>query len=479
MYNSNQLRRKFIKNSTIAAAGTMASGSLAALGLKREGNPASQSRPFIGVQLDKAAFENRSFSDLFKEMQGLAAINTVIYFFKEEDAKHGDSYHGGTHFRRRQAKLDDHGRDTIELMHEAAAPLEMDIYMGGGEISWASCLGQYEEACQIDCFGEKWRFSCVNKPEWRKFQVAVHADLFRQHPYLTGFLFMHERNGAFMPLLKPDTWRGDYNPVCFCESCIKKAKEQEIDAEKARAGFQKLVRLFKDKEEDLVRDGVMVGFWRILTEYPEVMAWEKLQWDSFQDYRKDIVKGIHEVKKEAKIGYHFQHHGLYGALPWRAGDKVEYTKEFADWVKPSVYPGASGMRYKDLLDKARETYLNDLDEETAHRVMSGWFNRSPENGIEMIGENPAEQSRFLPEWVESEVKRISEGADSLPTYAGLGIGVPGGENVETPEFIAECTRACFRGGADGIILSRHYSEMKPALVKASGKVIREHFKINR
>lgn len=472
-------RRKFIEKSAVTVAGMSILPGMAWSNPKKAENSTVKSfNPFIGVQLDKAAYENRGFPDLFNEMQELAAINTVIYFFKDEDAKYGDNYHGGTQFRRRQAKLDNQDRDTIDLMQEAAAPLGMDIYMGGGEISWASCLGQYEEACQIDCYGEKWRFSCVNKPEWRKFQVAVHTDLFRQHPYLSGFLFMHERNGAFMPLLKPDTWRGDYNPVCFCESCVEKAKQQGIDAEKARAGFKKLVRLFKHKEEDLVLDGVMVGFWRILTEYPEVMAWEKLQWDSFQDYRKEIVKGIKEIKKDAKIGYHFQHHGLYGALPWRAGDKVEYTKEFADWVKPSVYPGASGMRYKDLLNKARETYLNDLDEETAHRVMSGWFNRSPENGIEMIKENPAEQSRFQPEWVESEVRRISEGAEPLPTYAGLGIGVPGGENVETPEFIAECTRACFRGGAEGIILSRHYSEMKPELVKASGEVIREYFKIN-
>jgi len=468
-------RRTFIKNSLVAAGGILTVPSI----LQGENRTSSANkRPFIGVQLHKPAFENRSLDDLFTEMRDFAAINTVIYFFKDEDAKTGQNYHGNTSYRRKSAEIDVRGNDTLDLMYKAASKHEIDIYMGGGEMYWASCLNNHASACQIDCYDKPFNFACVNKPEWRKFQMSLHNDLFAQHPYLAGFLFMHERNGSFMPIFKPDTWRGNYNPACFCEDCIKIAEQKGIDAEKARAGFKKLVRLLRDKESSLVRDGIMVSMWRIISEYPEVMAWEKLQWDSFQDYRKDIVKAIKQVKPTAKIGYHFQHHGLYGALPWRAGDNPEYAVEFADWVKPSVYPGASGARYKDLLDKARKSYLGDLDELTAHRTLSGWFNRSAENGMEMLGDNLAVQSAFSAEWVESEVQRIVAGSSPLPVYAGLGIGVPGGEQIETPEFIAECTKACFKGGANGIILSRHYSEMKPALVKAAGGVIKNHFKIS-
>ena len=479
---NNHRRRDFLKKSTMATAaiglGSNSPGWAKAKDISGKSNREKKTnRPFIGVQLGKGMHEKDSLPQLFDEMQDRAAINTIIYFFSAKDARYGDNYHGGTQFRRDQADLDQNGRDLVDLMQEAASRRDMDIYMGGGEMFWANCLQNHAEASWIDCFGNPYNFACVNKPDWRKFQTALHNDLFEQHPYLKGFLFMHERSASFMPIFKPDTWRGDYNPSCFCEHCRAKGESRGIDAEKAAKGFRKMVSLFKDRKADLIRGGIMVGFWRILMEYPETLAWEKLQWDSFHDYRLAIVKAIKESKPNAVIGYHFQHHGLYGSLDYRAGDDPKLATEFADWVKPSLYAGASGQRYFDLLKKAQQSYLSDFDLETAHRVLSGWFNRSPENGWELLENESLAQSPFSPDWVRSEAKRIKESVSPLAMNAGLGIGVPGGEDVETPEYIAACTQACFDAGTDGIMLSRHYHEMRPELVKAAGEVIKKQYQI--
>ncbi len=472
----DKTRRIFVRNLMLSTGAAMAmpvkaireatSGKTMRSGKKR--------KMFVGVQVDKAAFANRTFDDMFDEMKDNAPINSAIYFFRDNDVRLGKDHHAGTEFRCDEAALDSRGRDTIDRMYESASSHGIDLYMGGGEIYWGNCIEKFPRACQIDCFGEPGRFSCVNIPDWRKFQVSLHADMFAQHPYLTGFLFMHERNGSFMPVFKPGTWRGTFNPGCFCPHCCRLGEERGINVDKARKGFKALVDLYKNKPGDVLRDGAMIAFWRIICEYPEVMAWEKLQWDSYHNYRIDIAKAIRSVRPDASIGYHFQHHGLYGALPWRAGDDPEKAKDFADWVKPSIYAGASGARYYDLLKKANKTWLMDLDEQTAHEALSGWFNRSPENGQEMLKDPEREQSAFTPEWARKETRRITEGVAPLPNYAGLGIGIPGGEKADTPELISACTEACFQGGARGILVSRHYSEIRPDLLRACGDVIRKH-----
>ena len=184
----------------------------------------------------------------------------------------------------------------------------------------------------------------------------------------------------------------------------------------------------------------MVALWRTLGEFPETLAWETLQWDSLHAYRANVADAMRAAGNKITVGAHVQHSASHGDFPWRAGEDPSKIKRYADWVKPSIYAGVSGKRYKDILDIARTTYLMDCDEEAAHQTLSAWFGRSPENGRKMLGENPAAQAPFSPAWCEAETRRFAEGCAPLPTYAGLGIGIPGGEQVDTPERIAAYTR---------------------------------------
>ncbi len=43
----------------------------------------------------------------------------------------------------------------------------------------------------------------------------------------------------------------------------------------------------------------------------------------------------------------------------------------------------------------------------------------------------------------------------------------------SPPVVNECTKACFAGGAKGLVISRKYSEMKLANLAAVGDALRE------
>ena len=116
--------------------------------------------------------------------------------------------------------------------------------------------------------------------------------------------------------------------------------------------------------------------------------------------------------------------------------------------------------------------LRDLPAETARDFLAAVMGHDGSDEAAALA--APDQFAFGADWVEREVRRLSTEGAPKPLIAGLGIGVPGGEKTETPDLVAAWTEACYRGGARGILLSRHYSEMKPELLRAAGEVIRAH-----
>ena len=82
------------------------------------------------------------------------------------------------------------------------------------------------------------------------------------------------------------------------------------------------------------------------------------------------------------------------------------------------------------------------------------------------------------DYVFRETKRAVEGVKSTNAqiWPGLDVDIA---NVDlqfsrsSPPVVNECTKACFRGGAKGLVISRKYSEMKLANLAAVGDALRE------
>ena len=79
--------------------------------------------------------------------------------------------------------------------------------------------------------------------------------------------------------------------TCFCEFCQKKGRDCGIDAERARRGFDEVEIFARDgRAGQRPRDGYFTAFWRLLLNYPEVLAWENLWATSRHEFQAAIYQ---------------------------------------------------------------------------------------------------------------------------------------------------------------------------------------------
>lgn len=434
-------------------------------------------RSFVGMQIRARSFDGRDAGSVFDDIQALVPLNVAMIFHGDQ-VRRGPDHGGGTPFRHPVENLDDQGHGILDRLRVPASERDISLVLGMGEDRWGyyEAYHGYCNIAMVDCYGRVHRQSCVNNPEWRRFQLAGIEDVVREHPYMDGLMFMHERSGPLSAAFFDAGYGDGRVGYCFCEHCCRLGAQRGIDPQRAREGYRQLDRLVNRAEagEPAPADGWFISFWRLLQRYHEIMAWDQLFWDSLHDYRAAVVGTAKMVRREVHVGYHFQHATLLMHFPWRAGDDPSRVIEYADWVKPSVYPGCSGVRSRNQLRRVHATLLRDLPESLAHEFVC-WI----------MGHDPAtlpdpasfeEQAAWGPDWVEREVRRLVTACSPKPLYAGLGIGVPGGAEADTPEHVAACTQACYDAGARGVLLSRHYDEMRPELLRAAGDVIGRYAK---
>ncbi len=84
------------------------------------------------------------------------------------------------------------------------------------------------------------------------------------------------------------------------------------------------------------------------------------------------------------------------------------------------------------------------------------------------------------DYVMRETQRAKAGVKGKSlVLPGIDINIPTGKNSRkaTPDDTYAATMAAFKGGADGVILSRKYSEMFLANLDAAGKAVRDAAKL--
>jgi hypothetical protein len=82
------------------------------------------------------------------------------------------------------------------------------------------------------------------------------------------------------------------------------------------------------------------------------------------------------------------------------------------------------------------------------------------------------------DYITRETRRaIADTGHSIRIYPSVDINVPikPGERTSTPEAVTAEVRAALETGADGIVLSREYTEMWLANLGAAGEASREFF----
>ena len=100
-------------------------------------------------------------------------------------------------------------------------------------------------------------------------------------------------------------------------------------------------------------------------------------------------------------------------------------------------------------------------------------------GVQQYREQPLgriAETGLSADYVLRETRRAVAGAGPrLKIWPGIDIDIPTGasEKKTQPDDVYRAVRAAFQGGAHGVLLSRKYSEMRLANLRAAGRAVRE------
>ena len=335
-------------------------------------------------------------------------------------------------------------------------------------------MPNFEKVCEVDVYGKLGRDTCFNNPYARAFLASMVSDWMTNNE-LDGMMWESERQGPLNNTLGAhfgniNTRRSSIN--CFCDHCISKAKEVGIDGRRAREGYIALDHWVTKTVSQPARsaDGSFVTLWRLLLEYPEILAWERF-WYTSQEEMYGIIYGTAKsINPKAKIGWHIMH--LVAMSPFYSAD-TNYARlvHVSDYLKPSIYNNCGGPRFAQYIRNVQSTIFRDL---TPEEVLEMHYRILGLQGEATLDKLPT--SGLSGESVGVETRRAITDVDgAIPIYTGIDIDIPTGLNEKRtqPSDVKAATLAALKAGADGVVLSRKYAEMKLTNIAGAKEALQE------
>jgi hypothetical protein len=333
-------------------------------------------------------------------------------------------------------------------------------------------IPNYAEVAEIDLYGRRTNRPCFNHPDYRAFLSGKVESLLCGYPSeVDGIAWGSERMGPFENMIERSA-----SVTCFCQFCQAKARERGISVPRAQAGYRELQQLFQAAgQEQRPADGYFVTFWRILLKYPEVLSWETLWTDSYQDLEAELYGTAKAIAPQKPFGFHIMQSMTFSPF-YKAEEDYVKRRKFADFLKPATYNNAAGPRMAAYLKRLSETIFADAKPDDFlnfyYKMMN--YQEAPYDQLATKG--------LSSDYVARETKRAVDGvAGEVMIYPGIDIDVPTLTTAKTPEKrtapedVKGAIQAALGAGANGVVLSREYAEMWLANLSAAGDALRETF----
>ncbi|MEO8584387.1 MAG: hypothetical protein ABI415_11350, partial [Flavitalea sp.] len=330
---------------------------------------------------------------------------------------------------------------------------------------------QLKNFTEIDLYGEPRKTICFFRPDVREFWKAVVTDITSSYD-IDGIVFFNERNGPLINAVGATHAESfSSNVTCFCDDHKKAAEAKGINFERAKEGYLKLDQYVKNTlKEKRPSDGYYVAFERLLLEYPEIIAYQQLF--DFGKFR--ILDDVREAAKSAKpkiqVGFHIEHVNSWNPF-YRASRNYEELAAKADFLKIVVYNNCAGERYQYFIRNIQSSIFRDVPHEELMRFNNHLLNYGNEASYESLP-----SAGFSPDYVLRETRRAMAGTKGkCLVLPGIDINIPTatGSRKASPKDTYDATMAGMQAGADGVILSRKYSEMMLANLEAAGNAIKD------
>jgi hypothetical protein len=493
-------RRDLLRAGSVALA-----GSVVTAGPQAMGAPAATSRPaakMIGLQIGAASFVDEGVDAVLDTLQERGAVNTICLAtftygrglagrqvpgqpFPDHGPQESDEriFHGGNYavshpeyYRDtilKQTRAPDHGDvDILELVLPKAKRRGMKVFCCC-EDAWRSSVPGIDKVAEVDLYGRKTGTLCLLHPDVRAFWTGLVTDYCRSYD-VDGILFFNERNGPLLNALGASHAQSvaASHVTCFCEHHRKVAKEHGIDFERAHEGYRSLDRFVQQAQAGRrPSDGYFVEFWRLLVECPEIIIWDRLFDSAKHQVLADVRSAVKAVRPGLLVGFHIEHVNSFNPI-FRATRRYDELAGKADFLKVVMYNNCGGERYAHFIDNIGSTVFRDVPRDELLRFNNHLLNYGNEAGL---AELP--QAGLSPDYVARETQRALAGVNGkCEILPGIDIGIPTGKDSRkaSPDDTNAAVSAALKAGANGVILSRKYSEMRLANISAAGKAVREH-----
>lgn len=492
-------RREFLKNST-ALAGLAAAGSLGGLSVANAMEAPKGSEQMNGIQVGPDSFVDEGTEKVLDILQNRGVVNTIFL----TTFTHGQGLAG----RQTKETLHDHGApassgkpyyggnfatphpsfyhntvlkdmrapdfDKLDIVAEvlpAAKKRGMKVFCSV-EDQFRSDRQGVTDVAEVDLQGKKTGTLCLFHPDVRNFWIGLVTDLCTSYD-IDGILFFNERNGPLLSAVGASHFQtiASSQVTCFCEHHRKEAKEHGIDMERAKEGYRKLDQFVQASLKDQrPSDGYYIEFQRLILEYPEIVAYDRLFDIGKHEVLDEVKKAVKGVRKDLQVGFHIEHVNSFNPF-FRATRSYKDLAEKADFLKVVVYNNCGGERYANFIRNIGSTLFRDVPKEELLRFNNHLLNYGNEAKLDELA-----TAGLSPDYVFRETQRALAGVQGkCGILPGIDIGIPVGKNshIASPEDTYLATLAGFKAGAKGVLLSRKYSEMPLANLDAAGRAIRE------
>jgi hypothetical protein len=465
---------------------------------------ANSRKNFVGIQVRGFAWVDEGVDQVLDNIQHKGEVNTVwayTFAYGEQRLRTGAGFpdHGTPlsasntgvnagalydydpkYFRNTSLKdfrLSGYGKfNVIEAVAPKAKARGMDFFawdLNNPSPTLAHTAPNYAELGEIDLSGHRTTNPCFNNPDFRAYLSGkVESLLIGYHDLVDGIAWGCERMGPLDSMIG-----GSANATCFCQFCQAKARDLGISVPRAQAGYRELAQLFRATGDAAPVDGYFTTFWRILLKYPEVLSWESLWTDSFQEAQAELYSLGKAIAPTKPFGFHIMQSMTFSPF-YRAEEDYTKRRNSSDFFKLATYNNAGGPRMSAYLNSLSRTLFHDAQPQDFlalyYKIMN--YNEAPFDQLASHG--------LSPDYVAKETKRALVGvAGQTKIYPGIDIDVPvlganaaGTDNKRTkPDDVKHALQAAFSAGADGVVLSREYVEMWAANLTSAGDTLREIF----
>lgn len=490
-------RRSFLAGASAAVATTQA-GFTADLLVA----PVIQKKPpTIGIQIGSISFQDEGSEKVLDVLQEKGACNALFiatwtygngiagrqlpgHPFPDHGIQAEDHFFGGFYstpheqyyknLMIRPTKAPDSGSyDVLADVIPKAKKRGMKTYTWSEDV-WNKNVPNFERIAERDLYGRPAGTACFRNPDHHDFLMATFQDW--THSYeIDGVMWGSERYGPFGNMVESVHQRNGNDPAkvtCFCQFCQKEAAARGISVQRAIEGFKELEKWVRFcRGGGTPPDGHYVTFWRVLFQYPEVLAWETMWNDGVHETYKSIYDSVKAVNPKIEVGWHVWHAHSFSPF-FRAQTDLKKISPYTDFAKMTVYNNLGGTRMETYITSTSKTIYGDMPVEDAlefeYNIM-GYKGRGYKE-LPYVGLDST--------YVYHETKRSVEDVEGTKTeiWPGLDVDISN-MAVEyshtAPPGIKDCTKACFEAGGKGLVISRKYSEMKLANLAAVGDALRE------